>query len=69
MSKQRARIWSDDHTGFVNNQFTRHEDDDTDDWDPNATAAQIKIYFELLDVKDTIQDTLFHKDPPISLLK
>ena len=30
MSKQRARIWSDDHTGFVNNQFTRHEDDDTD---------------------------------------
>ena len=69
MSKQRAMIWSDDHTVFVNNQFTRHENGATDGWDPTATAAQIKISFKLLDVKDTAQDTPFHKDPPIDFVK
>ena len=53
----------------MNNQFTRHEDDDIDGWDPTATAAQINIYIELLDVKDTTQDTPFHKNPPIDLVK
>ena len=64
MSK-RARVWSEHHTVFVNDQFKLHKDDATDGWDPTATAAQIKNYFELLDVTDTAQETPFHKDPPI----
>ena len=69
MPKERARVWSEHHSVFVNNQFTLHKDDATDGWDPTATAPQMKIYFESLDVTDTAQDTPFHKDPLIDLAK
>ena len=53
----------------MNDQFTLYEDNDTDDWDPAATAGEVYIYFNVLDIEDTAQDTPFHKDPQIDWVK